>query len=76
VCSQTAGHITNDFGALCPQFDKPEQGLDLLQEAITSLGLSPGVDLHLALNCAAHEALDFVSYMAGNKQCLTQLFCV
>jgi len=46
---------------VCPQLDRPEQGLDLLQEAITSLGLSPGVDFHLVLNCAAHEAFDFVS---------------
>jgi len=52
---------------LCPQFDRPEQGVDLLQEAITSLGLSPGVDFHLALNCAAHEALDFVSRAVINK---------
>jgi len=59
---QAPARISNDFGALCPQFDRPEQGLDLLQEAITSLGLSPGVDFHLALNCAAHEAFDFVSY--------------
>jgi len=41
--------------------------VDLLQEAITSLGLSPGVDFHLALNCAAHEALDFVSRTVINK---------
>jgi len=59
---QAPGRVTNDVGALCPQLEKPEQGLDLLQEAITSLGLSPGVDFHLVLNCAAHEALDFVSY--------------
>jgi len=53
---------------LCPQLDKPEQGLDLLQEAITSLGLNAAVDFHLAINCAAHEAFDFVSYILSNKQ--------
>ena len=69
-CWQAPGRISNDFGALCPQFDRPEQGIDLLQEAITSLGLSPGVDFHLVLNCAAHEAFDFVSYAVVNKNLL------
>ena len=67
-CWQAPGRISNDLGALCPQLDKPEQGLDLLQEAITSLGLNPGVDFHLVLNCAAHEVFDFVSYLVSCKQ--------
>ena len=32
----------NDFGSYCPQYDRPEQGLDLLTEAIASAGLTPG----------------------------------
>lgn len=52
--------LTSDIGSLCPQFDKPEQGFDLLQEAITSIGLVPGTDFHLAVNCAGHEIIDYV----------------
>jgi len=73
-CWQAPGRISNDFGALCPQFDRPEQGVDLLQEAITSLGLSPGVDFHVALNCAAHEAFDFVSCAIVNKDLIDDVF--
>lgn len=39
--------------------DKPEQGLDLLQEAMTQLGLTPGKDFHVVLNCAGHETFDY-----------------
>lgn len=49
------------MGALCPVFDKPEQGLDLLVEAITAANLTPGEDIHIAINAAAHEMFDFVS---------------
>lgn len=52
------GRQCNDWGALCPQFDRPEQGLDLLEDAIKQLGLTPGQDFSLVLNCAGHEILD------------------
>ncbi|CAL1529691.1 unnamed protein product [Lymnaea stagnalis] len=45
-------------GALCPHFDTPNQGLDLLQEAIVAQGLTVGKDVFLALNIAAHEFYD------------------
>ncbi|KAK7110143.1 enolase 4-like [Littorina saxatilis] len=48
-----------ETGALCPVFDKPEQGLDLLVEAITAANLTPGEDMHIAINAAAHEMFDF-----------------
>ena len=51
----------NDIGAMCPTFDKPEQGLDLLQEAITNCGLTPGEDFFIGLNCAGPEIFDYVS---------------
>ena len=41
--------------------DRPEQGLDMIQEAMLHLGMTPGEDFHLALNCAAQEIFDFVS---------------
>ncbi|ESO95150.1 hypothetical protein LOTGIDRAFT_203892 [Lottia gigantea] len=36
--SGVSGRYVNDIGALCPILEKVEQGLDLLQEAITSVG--------------------------------------
>ncbi|XP_013420699.1 enolase 4 [Lingula anatina] len=48
----------NDLGSLCPQIDRPEQGLDMLQDAITGLELTPGEDFHIVLNCGAHEWFD------------------
>ena len=59
---------TNDLGALCPLFERPEQGLDLIQEAIVSIGLVPGTDYHLGINCAGHEFFDYVSIDYRHKQ--------
>lgn len=50
-----------DTGALMPTFDRPEQGLDLLQEAMKEQELTPGVDFNIAINCAGHEIFDYVS---------------
>ncbi|XP_076436308.1 enolase 4-like isoform X2 [Babylonia areolata] len=49
----------SETGALCPLFEKPEQGLDLLVEAITAANLTPGEDIHIAINAAAFEMFDF-----------------
>ena len=77
--AQPLVRLTNDLGALCPQFDRPEQGLDLLQEAITSLGLVPGQDISLAINCAGHEILDYVrtyhSILCCQDKHLNMFFC-
>ena len=50
-----------DTGALMPSFDRPEQGLDLIQDAMTTLELTPGDDFHISINCAGHEIFDYVS---------------
>ena len=62
----------SETGALCPVFDKPEQGLDLLVEAITAANLTPGEDIHIAINAAGHEMMDFVSAML----CVCVCVCV
>ena len=54
------GRLTTDSGALFPPLDRVEQGLDLLQEAITHLGLTPGEHFNIALNCAGQEMFDYV----------------
>ncbi|XP_038070575.1 enolase 4-like isoform X1 [Patiria miniata] len=53
-----AGSYVNDLGGYCPQYDRPEQLLDLAQEAITALELTPGEDIFIGLNCAASEMFD------------------
>ncbi|XP_021355535.1 enolase 4-like isoform X1 [Mizuhopecten yessoensis] len=57
--SGVAAKLTNDIGAFCPTFDRPEQGLDLLQEAIAQCDLTVGEDFFLAINCASHEIFDY-----------------
>ncbi|XP_006807129.1 enolase 4 isoform X2 [Neolamprologus brichardi] len=47
-----------DSGALAVSHERAEQPLDLIAEACTNLGLPLGTQIHLALNCAAHELLD------------------
>ena len=58
---QVVSKNVNDLGALCPNFDRVEQGLDLIQEAITQQGLTPGEDFHIALNLQGQEIFDYVS---------------
>nr|XP_054766572.1 enolase 4-like [Lytechinus pictus] len=48
-------YYVNDNGTFTPQYDRQEQFLDLVQEAVTALELTPGEDISIALNCAAHE---------------------
>lgn len=62
-----AAQYGNDLGALCPSYDKPEQGLDILQDAITSLELTPGEDFFIALNLAGKEIFDYVGSQCYEK---------
>lgn len=58
---QASMRLVSDQGALCPTLDRLEQGLDMLNDAITKVGLVPGQDFFYIINCAAHECFDFVS---------------
>ncbi|XP_066278362.1 enolase 4-like [Branchiostoma lanceolatum] len=49
---------TTDLGAYAPLYDKLEQPLDLVQEALAALELQAGEDVHMAINCAAHEMFE------------------
>ena len=57
---QAVAKMGNDIGALCPTYDKAEQGLDILMEAMMNQELNPGEDFFIALNCAGHEIFDYV----------------
>lgn len=54
-----AAKNVTDTGALMLPFDRPEQGLDMIQEAITHYELTPGEDFYIALNLAGHEIFDY-----------------
>lgn len=40
-------------------FERPEQGLDMIQEAMSQFELTPGEDFYIALNLAGHEIFDY-----------------
>jgi enolase 1/2/3 len=52
-----------DEGGFAPALEGHEQALDLLEEAIRSVGLEPGRDVALALDCAASELADGDGYV-------------
>ncbi|XP_075791512.1 enolase 4 isoform X5 [Pelodiscus sinensis] len=47
------------LGCLITGCDSLEQPLILMQTACKNLGLELGIDVHLAINCAAHELMDY-----------------
>uniref|UniRef100_S4RCF7 phosphopyruvate hydratase n=1 Tax=Petromyzon marinus TaxID=7757 RepID=S4RCF7_PETMA len=52
-------HVVGAVGAPLIGCDKLERPLEIIEEVARSLGLTAGVDFHLALNCAAHEVMDY-----------------
>ncbi|KAM7073926.1 enolase 4 isoform 2-T2 [Molossus nigricans] len=56
------------LGCLTIAYDTIEQPLLLIQGICVSLGLEIGTNLHLAINCAAHELMD---YSKGKYEVLT-----
>ncbi|CAM5129740.1 unnamed protein product [Eretmochelys imbricata] len=56
------------LGCLITGCDSLEQPLILMQTACRNLGLELGIDVHLAINCAAHELMD---YTKGKYEILT-----
>ncbi|XP_074195093.1 enolase 4 isoform X1 [Rhinolophus sinicus] len=49
------------LGCLTITYDTIEQPLLLIQGICVNLGLELGTNLHLAINCAAHELMDYLS---------------
>ena len=50
------------LGCLTINYETIEQPLLLIQGICANLGLELGRNLHLAINCAAHELMDYVSF--------------
>ncbi|XP_067091781.1 enolase 4 [Osmerus mordax] len=61
AASKTGPVLTSvsDLGALVVSYERPEQPLDLVTEACNNIGLALGKDIHLAINCAAQELMDY-----------------
>ncbi|NXL63895.1 ENO4 Enolase, partial [Chordeiles acutipennis] len=59
------------LGCLITGCDNLEQPLLLMQTACNNLGLELGKDMYLAINCAAHE---FMDYVEGKYEILTGTF--
>ncbi|CAH2323214.1 enolase 4 isoform X1 [Pelobates cultripes] len=59
--SKAASVIKNisPLGCLVSGCDRIDQPLHLIVEACEHLGLELGTDIHIALNCAAHELMDY-----------------
>ncbi|XP_068184107.1 enolase 4 [Antennarius striatus] len=51
--------VLSDSGAPAGTYDRPEQPLDLVSEACANSGLALGTEVHLALNCAAGQLMDY-----------------
>ncbi|NXA10164.1 ENO4 Enolase, partial [Sapayoa aenigma] len=59
------------LGCLTTGYDDLEQLLLLMQTACDNIGLQLGTDIYLAINCAAHELMD---YGKGKYEILTGTF--
>ncbi|XP_044516119.1 enolase 4 [Gracilinanus agilis] len=59
------------IGCLSINYDTIEQPLLLLQGICGNLGLELGINLYLAINCAAHE---FIDYTRGKYEVMTGVF--
>ncbi|NWW78244.1 ENO4 Enolase, partial [Climacteris rufus] len=59
------------LGCLTTGYDNLEQLLLLMQTACNNIGLELGTDMYLAINCAAHELMD---YDKGKYEILTGTF--
>lgn len=46
-------------------YESLEQPLTLIQSACTHLSLELGTDIYLGINCAAHELMDYVSFISN-----------
>ncbi|XP_072335575.1 enolase 4 isoform X3 [Scyliorhinus torazame] len=60
IFTQKSGPIAMSLmGCWEKGFDQTEQPFEVIQEACNALELTLGEDLHLILNCAAHELMDY-----------------
>lgn len=72
------GHITavGDEGGFAPNLDSNEAALDIIMQAIEKSGYRPGIDITLALDCAASEFYDRLAgkYLEKKKKIRKQKY--
>jgi enolase len=56
-----------DEGGFAPNLESNEEAIKLIIEAIKSSGLKPGVDVNIALDCAASEFFDGKNYVLKSE---------
>ena len=56
-----------DEGGFAPNLESNEEAIKLIIEAIESSGLKPGVDVNIALDCAASEFFDGKTYVLKSE---------
>ncbi|XP_036029832.1 enolase 4 [Onychomys torridus] len=65
------------LGCLTVNYDTIEQPLLLIQGICSNLGIELGMSLHLAINCAAHELMDYskgkYEVMAGTYKSIAEM---
>lgn len=61
--------LTADEGGLAPPVANTKELLDLAAESILTAGLSPGVDIHIALDLAASHFYENGRYQLDHEEC-------
>ena len=56
-----------DEGGFAPNLESNEEAIKLIIEAIKSSGLKPGIDINIALDCAASEFFDGKNYVLKSE---------
>ncbi len=56
-----------DEGGFAPNLESNEEAIKLIIEAIKTAGLKPGVDVNIALDCAASEFFDGKNYVLKSE---------
>ncbi|MBE6138558.1 MAG: phosphopyruvate hydratase [Firmicutes bacterium] len=72
------GYFTGvgDEGGFAPNLTSNKEGFDLIVEAITQAGYTPGVDVNIAIDVAASEFYEDGSYTVDGKKLTTEeLIC-
>jgi enolase len=68
LASKNLNTAVGDEGGFAPNLESNEQALNIICEAITKAGYTPGKDVHLALDCAASEFYHDKKYVLKGEQ--------
>lgn len=72
--SKSYSTSVGDEGGFAPNLSSNEEAFDLILEAITKVGLKPGIDITLAIDCAASEFFDKGQYIERKNKEMNKPF--